>query len=95
MGPCPTTRHPPHRTPLTLGIVDGLAQLSSGTRPAPAPHDKRAVRVSLTPEGQELAREAAVEADRRIQALTAHLTDAQRSQLSLLASALVSGRTTL
>lgn len=76
------------------GLVD-RAERRGLVRRAPAPHDKRAVRVSLTEQGQELAREAAADAGRRIQALTAHLTDGQRSQLSLLASALVSGHTTL
>jgi DNA-binding MarR family transcriptional regulator len=74
------------------GLVD-RAERRGLVRRAPAPHDKRAVQVSLTEQGQELAREAAAEAGRQIQALTAHLTDAQRRQLSLLASVLVSGHT--
>jgi DNA-binding MarR family transcriptional regulator len=51
----------------------------------------RAVLVSLTPQGQELVRQGAADVDREIRALTAHLTDTQRSQLSLIASALVTG----
>ena len=76
------------------GLVD-RAERRGLVRRAPAPHDKRAVQVSLTAEGQALAREAAAEAGRQIHALTAHLTDEQRSQLSLLASMLVTGHTAI
>ena len=76
------------------GLVD-RAERRGLVRRAPAPHDKRAVRVSLTPQGHELAREVTVDAERRIHALTADLTPAQRSQLSLLASILVAGSTAL
>jgi DNA-binding MarR family transcriptional regulator len=76
------------------GLVD-RAERRGLVRRAPAPHDKRAVQVSLTAQGQDLAREVTAEAGRQIQALTAHLTDAQRSQLSLLASVLVTGNTAI
>ncbi|WP_030908101.1 MarR family winged helix-turn-helix transcriptional regulator [Streptomyces sp. NRRL F-5126] len=72
------------------GLAD-RAERRGLLRRTPAPHDKRAVRVSLTPQGHELARAATDEAGRRILALTAHLTDAQRSQLSCLAGMLVAG----
>ncbi|WNI14539.1 MarR family winged helix-turn-helix transcriptional regulator [Actinacidiphila sp. ITFR-21] len=62
-------------------------------RRAPAPHDGRVARVSLTEQGSELARAGAADAGRRIQELTAHLGEARRSQLSRLASALVAGHT--
>jgi DNA-binding MarR family transcriptional regulator len=71
------------------GLVD-RAERRGLVRRTPAPHDGRAVQVSLTAEGQELARTITVVAGRRIHALTADLSDSQRSQLSLLASMLVS-----
>jgi DNA-binding MarR family transcriptional regulator len=60
-------------------------------RRTPSPDDGRSVRVSLTPQGRDLARAAEAAAAGEIRALTAHLTGAQRAQLSLLASALVAG----
>ncbi len=70
------------------GLVD-RAERRGLVRRAAAPHDGRAVRVSLTPEGHRLAGSVTAEAGLRIHALTADLTDVQRSQLSLLASTLV------
>ncbi|MFE6552245.1 MarR family winged helix-turn-helix transcriptional regulator [Streptomyces sp. NPDC057746] len=72
------------------GLVD-RAERRDLVRRTASPHDRRAVLVALTPQGHELVRQGAAEADRRIRALAAHLTDAQRSQLSRLASALVAG----
>jgi DNA-binding MarR family transcriptional regulator len=72
------------------GLVDRAERRGLLGR-SPSPHDGRAVQVSLTKEGQELARALTADADRRIKALTEHLTDAQRSQLSLLASTVLAG----
>ena len=71
------------------GLVD-RAERRGPVRRAPAPHDGRAVQVSLTAEGRELARTITAAAGRRIHALTEDLSDSQRSQLSLLASMVVS-----
>ncbi|HEX3786986.1 MAG TPA: MarR family transcriptional regulator [Pseudonocardiaceae bacterium] len=76
------------------GLVD-RAERRGLVRRSPAPHDGRVIQVSLTPAGHELVRATAVEADREILALTAHLTDEQRAQLSQLASVLVAGSTVL
>ncbi|MFE2375753.1 MarR family winged helix-turn-helix transcriptional regulator [Streptomyces sp. NPDC059398] len=73
------------------GLVD-RAERRGLVRRTPAPHDGRAVQVSLTEEGHELARESTADAGRRIRALAAHLDDARRAELSLLASAVVTGR---
>ncbi|WP_406141592.1 MarR family winged helix-turn-helix transcriptional regulator [Streptomyces sp. NBC_01089] len=73
------------------GLVD-RAERRGLVRRAPAPHDGRAVQVSLTAQGQELARASTADAGLRIQALAAHLGEAQRTQLSLLASTFVTGR---
>ena len=70
------------------GLVD-RAERRGLVRRAPSPHDGRAVQVSLTTEGQELARTITAVAGHRIHALTEDLGDAQRAQLSLLASMLV------
>lgn len=72
------------------GLV-GRAERRDLLRRAASPHDGRAVRVSLTPEGHALARAAMADADRRIHALTTGLSDTQCSQLSLLASTVVGG----
>ncbi|WP_329456078.1 MarR family winged helix-turn-helix transcriptional regulator [Streptomyces sp. NBC_01497] len=72
------------------GLVD-RAERRGLVRRDPSPHDGRAVQVSLTEEGHILARVLTVEADRRVLALTAGLTEEQCSRLSLLASTLVSG----
>ncbi|WP_327176391.1 MarR family transcriptional regulator [Streptomyces sp. NBC_01335] len=72
------------------GLVD-RAERRGLVRRSPSPHDRRAVRVALTEQGHQLAREATAEAGRHVHALAAHLTDAQRAQLSLLASAMVAG----
>ncbi|MEU9148956.1 MarR family transcriptional regulator [Streptomyces sp. NPDC048417] len=74
------------------GLVD-RAERRDLVRRSPSPHDKRSLLVSITPEGQNLARRCAAEAEQQIRDLTAHLTDDQRSRLSLLASALVSRHT--
>lgn len=70
------------------GLVDRAERRGLVSR-SPAPHDGRVVQVSLTAQGQELARSATVEAGRRIQVRTANLSDTQRSQHSLLASTVV------
>ncbi|MGW0855375.1 MarR family winged helix-turn-helix transcriptional regulator [Streptomyces sp. NPDC002690] len=70
------------------GLVD-RAERRGLVRRSPSPHDRRSVQVALTEQGHRLAREATVEAERRIHALASHLTDEQRAQLSLLASAVV------
>ncbi|MGW7665911.1 MarR family winged helix-turn-helix transcriptional regulator [Streptomyces sp. NPDC054775] len=76
------------------GLVD-RAERRDLVRRTASPHDRRAVLVSLTPQGHELVRRGAAEVDRQICALAAHLTDAERSQLSRLASALVAGHMTI
>jgi DNA-binding MarR family transcriptional regulator len=76
------------------GLVD-RAERRGLVRRAPSPRDGRAVLVSLTEEGHELARAGTSDASRRIHALTAHLTGAQRAQLSLLTTAVVAPSTTL
>lgn len=70
------------------GLVD-RAQRRDLVHRAAAPHDGRGVRVSLTGAGHDLAHTATADAGRRIQALTAGLTEEQRAQLSLLASLVV------
>ncbi|WP_089100294.1 MarR family winged helix-turn-helix transcriptional regulator [Streptomyces hyaluromycini] len=70
------------------GLVD-RAERRDLVRRTPSAHDRRSFLVSITPQGQQLARQCEVLADRQIRGLTAHLTDAQRARLSLLASALV------
>jgi DNA-binding MarR family transcriptional regulator len=76
------------------GLVD-RAERRGLVRRAAAPHDGRAVHVSLTAQGHDLADDAAADADRQIHALTEGLTDVQRTQLSQLASILVAGHTTI
>ena len=61
----------------------GLVQRS------PSPHDRRAVLVSLTPLGQQLITQCAAEINRRITELTDHLSTAERTQLTALATTLV------
>ncbi|POM25655.1 Multiple antibiotic resistance protein MarR [Actinomadura rubteroloni] len=56
---------------------------------SPSPDDGRAVRVALTPPGRELTAHCTAEVDRRIAALTDHLTPAQRTRLTTLATTLV------
>ncbi|MER7182974.1 MarR family transcriptional regulator [Streptomyces hyaluromycini] len=70
------------------GLVD-RAERRDLVRRTPSAHDRRSFLVSITPQGQQLARQCEVLADRQIRDLAAHLTDAQRTRLSLLASALV------
>jgi DNA-binding MarR family transcriptional regulator len=74
------------------GLVD-RAERRGLLRRDPSPHDGRAVQVSLTKEGHELARSLTADADRRLMALTEGLTEAQRAQLSRLASTLLAGTT--
>ncbi|MFG2955750.1 MarR family winged helix-turn-helix transcriptional regulator [Streptomyces sp. NPDC048291] len=74
------------------GLVD-RAERRDLVRRTPAPHDRRSVLVSITPQGQELARQCQALADRELRDLAAHLTDAQRARLSLLASAVVNRHT--
>ncbi|SFP71839.1 MarR family winged helix-turn-helix transcriptional regulator [Amycolatopsis rubida] len=72
------------------GLVD-RAERRGLVRRSPAPHDGRAIQVSLTEGGRELMRECEPEVAHRIHALTAVLTDAQRARLSRMASILVGG----
>ncbi|MFD8819401.1 MarR family winged helix-turn-helix transcriptional regulator [Streptomyces sp. NPDC059627] len=74
------------------GLVD-RAERRDLVRRTPAAHDRRSFLVSITPEGQRLARQCEVLAERQILDLAAHLTEAQRTRLSLLASALVNQHT--
>ncbi|MFC0038149.1 MarR family winged helix-turn-helix transcriptional regulator [Actinomadura rayongensis] len=60
---------------------------------SPSPDDGRAVRVALTPRGRELTAHCTAEVDRRIAALTDHLTAAQRTRLTALATTLVQAPT--
>ncbi|WP_405583035.1 MarR family winged helix-turn-helix transcriptional regulator [Streptomyces sp. NBC_01190] len=76
------------------GLVD-RAERRGLVRRTPSPHDGRAVLVALTDQGHDLARTIEADGNPRIHALAAHLTPGQRSQLSLLATALVTGHTTL
>ena len=76
------------------GLVD-RAERRDLVRRAPAAHDGRAVRVSLTDQGHELTTACTSAVGRRVHALTATLTDDQRSRLSLLASTLVTGAATV
>jgi DNA-binding MarR family transcriptional regulator len=76
------------------GLVD-RAERRGLVRRRPAPHDGRAVEVSLTEQGHQLARESAADAAHRMQVLTANLSAPQRTQLSQLASSLVADFTTL
>jgi len=76
------------------GLVD-RAERRGLVRRATDPHDGRAVQVSLTSEGQRLAGVCTADAGRRIQDLTSELSDSRRSQLSLLASAVVAASTTI
>ncbi|WIX77451.1 MarR family transcriptional regulator [Amycolatopsis carbonis] len=55
----------------------------------PAPHDGRAVLVARTADGHTLAREGEAAVGRRLEALAAGLTEAQRTRLAQLASLLV------
>lgn len=76
------------------GLVD-RAERRGLVRRAADPHDGRAVQVSLTSEGQRLAGVCTADAGRRIEDLTSDLSDSRRSQLSLLASAVVEAATTI
>ncbi|MEV0069026.1 MarR family transcriptional regulator [Amycolatopsis sp. NPDC050768] len=72
----------------TTGLVT-RAERRGLVQRTPAPHDGRGVLVSLTPEGHALAREGEAEVGRRLVALTAGLTEVQRSRLAQLASFVV------
>ncbi|MGW1617896.1 MarR family winged helix-turn-helix transcriptional regulator [Streptomyces sp. NPDC002172] len=76
------------------GLVD-RAERRDLVRRTPAPHDRRSFLVSITPQGQQLARQCEALADRQIRDLAAHLTDAQRARLSQLASTVVNHRSRL
>ncbi|MBW8482605.1 MarR family winged helix-turn-helix transcriptional regulator [Actinomadura parmotrematis] len=60
-------------------------------RRSPSPHDGRAVLVSLTDEGRRLTEQGAEQIGRRVAALTAGLTEAQRTELTRLAGAVING----
>jgi DNA-binding MarR family transcriptional regulator len=70
------------------GLV-GRAEKRGLVRRSPSPHDGRAVLVSLTPYGRQLADEGGAEIGRRISELTEHLTSTERTQLTQLAAALL------
>jgi DNA-binding MarR family transcriptional regulator len=76
------------------GLVD-RAERRGLVRRVPAPHDGRVIHVSMSEQGHELARACTAEVGHRIRALTSVLTDAQRAQLSRLATILVRGPTTI
>ncbi|HWC82734.1 MAG TPA: MarR family transcriptional regulator [Pseudonocardiaceae bacterium] len=76
------------------GLVD-RAERRGLVHRIPAPHDGRVIQVSMTELGHELARACTVEVTHRIRALTSVLTDAQRTQLSRMATILVGGSTTI
>jgi DNA-binding MarR family transcriptional regulator len=63
------------------GLVDRTAQRGLVRREAD-PQDRRAVHVALTAEGGELAEEFYAETCRRVEALPAGLSDADRSRLA-------------
>jgi DNA-binding MarR family transcriptional regulator len=65
------------------GLVDRTAQHGLVQR-EPDPQDGRAVRVALTAEGSELAEEFYAETCRRIEALPAGLSEADRGRLAEL-----------
>jgi DNA-binding MarR family transcriptional regulator len=65
------------------GLVDRSAQRGL-VRREPDPQDGRAVLVALTAEGSERAEEFYAETCRRVEALTAGLSDADRSRLAKL-----------
>lgn len=70
------------------GLVD-RAERRDLVRRSPAAHDGRVIQVSITEAGKELIREVEPQAAARIHALTAVLTDGQRTQLSRLVTILV------
>jgi DNA-binding MarR family transcriptional regulator len=72
------------------GLVD-RAERRGLVQRIPAPHDGRGIQVSMTEQGHELVRLCEVGVEQRIHALTAVLTDAQRGQLSKMATILVGG----
>jgi DNA-binding MarR family transcriptional regulator len=76
------------------GLVD-RAERRNLVQRIPAPHDGRGIQVSLTEQGHELARACTAEVNRRIQDLTSVLTQAQRGQLSRMATILVGGHATV
>jgi DNA-binding MarR family transcriptional regulator len=65
------------------GLVDRCAQRGL-VRREPGPQDARAVQVTLTAEGSELAEAFYVETCRRVEMLSAGLNDADRSTLATL-----------
>lgn len=75
------------------GLVD-RAERRDLVRRSPAAHDGRVIQVSITEAGKELIREVEPQAAARIHALTAVLTDGQRTQLSRLVTILVGDPTT-
>ena len=72
----------------TTGLVS-RAEKRGLVQRLPSPHDGRAVLVSLTPLGRQLAEQGAVEAERQITALTAEFTAAEHAQIQVLAGRLV------
>jgi DNA-binding MarR family transcriptional regulator len=76
------------------GLVD-RAERRGIVRRIPAPHDGRVIQVSMTGRGHELARTCTLEVSQRIHALTSVLTDAQRTQLSRMATILAGGPATI
>jgi DNA-binding MarR family transcriptional regulator len=76
------------------GLVD-RAERRGLVRRTVSPRDRRGVQVSLTEQGRELAVVITAAAGRRVQALTAGLSDEARAQLSLLASTLLADHITI
>ena len=70
------------------GLVD-RTERNGLVRRGPDPQDSRAVRVSLTPRGSEVAESFYAEACRRIEELPGGLSDAQRGTLAGLLSQVV------
>ncbi|MFD0021332.1 MarR family winged helix-turn-helix transcriptional regulator [Streptomyces sp. NPDC058382] len=73
------------------GLV-GRAEKRGLVERAPSPYDGRAVLVTLTPDGRQLAERCTDEIGRRVTALTGELSAGQRARLTELAASLVSAR---
>jgi DNA-binding MarR family transcriptional regulator len=73
------------------GLVTRAEKRGLVTR-SPSPHDGRAVLVSLTARGRQLADDGSAEIGRRITELTGRLTAAERTRLTRLAAALLDPR---
>lgn len=65
------------------GLV-GRAEKRGLVQRTASPRDRRAVIVTLTPEGRSITREAETQVNARINALLSHLSPAEREQLTML-----------